>query len=196
MTLRSGGFCAALVVLAQGLAGGCTQQPGTPPAQGLSAFRLPAINLTVGSDPVMTAAASVASNLADPRRMAGRPAIAAQVAAQYEFVTEQLREPRFIGLSPLAQPQMERGRGPLRDTLGIRHDAAPGQAIAQLTALAGALQQGDVAATQRVLGAAPFTLPPGEVLVTLNAMPFVVDAARAASFADQQLNRASPWAID
>jgi hypothetical protein len=178
------------------LAAGCTQEPGTPPAQGLSAFRLPAINLTVGSDPVITASASASSNLADPRRIAGRPAVAAQVVAQYEFVTEQLREPRFVGVSPLAQPQMERGRTALRDTLGLRQDASPGLAIAQLTALAGALQQGNVVEAERVLGAAPFTRPPGEVLATLSAMPFVPDAARAASFTDQQLNRASPWAVD
>lgn len=191
MRVRVSGACLALV-----LAAGCTQEPGTPPAQGLSAFRLPAINLTVGSDPVITASASASSNLADPRRMAGRPAVAAQVVAQYEFVTEQLREPRFVGVSPLAQPQMERGRTALRDTLGLRQDASPGVAIAQLTALAGALQQGNVAEADRVLSTAPFTRPPGEVLATLSAMPFVPDAARAASFADQQLNRASPWAID
>ncbi|WP_291295931.1 hypothetical protein [Elioraea sp.] len=175
---------------------GCTQHPGTPPAQGLSAFRLPAINLTVGSDPVMTASASASSNLGDPRRMAARPAVAAQVVAQYEFVTEQLREPRFVGVSPLAQAQMERGRAALRAVLGIAEAAPPAQVIAQLTALAGALQQGNVAAAERVLAAAPFTRPPGDVLATLSAMPFVPDAARAASFTDQQLNRAGPWAID
>lgn len=191
MRVRVSGACLALV-----LAAGCTQEPGTPPAQGLSAFRLPAINLTVGSDPVITASASASSNLADPRRMAGRPAVAAQVVAQYEFVTEQLREPRFVGVSPLAQPQMERGRTALRDTLGLSQDASPSVAIAQLTALAGALQQGNVAEADRVLSTAPFTRPPGDVLATLSAMPFVPDAARAASFADQQLNRASPWAID
>lgn len=189
--MRTGGGCLAILLVI-----GCTQEPGTPPAQGLSAFRLPAINLTVGSDPVITASAGASSNLADPRRLAGRPAAAAQVAAQYEFVTVQLREPRFIGVSPLAQAQMERGRTALRAVLGIAEAAPPAEVIAQLTALAGALQEGNLVAAERVLAAAPFTRPPGEALATLGAMPFVPDAARAASFTDQQLNRASPWAID
>jgi hypothetical protein len=178
------------VLAAALLAAGCTQTPGTPPEQGLVAFRVPSINLTVGSDPVATAIGSAASYLGDPRsRLAGRPALAAQVAAQYEFVTEALREPRFVGLSPLTQPQMARGRVALRETIGIAADAPPRVAMAQLSALAGALDRGDLAVAQTILEAAPFTRPGREVLQTLAAMPAVPEAARAASFADQQVNR-------
>ncbi len=174
----------------------CTQEPGTPPGQGLAAFRIPGINLTVGSDPVATSLASVSSNLADPSRLAGRPALAAQVVAQYEFVTEALREPRFVGMNPLAQMGMVRGRGPLRDTVGIARNASPSQAMDRMTALAGALGRGDLAAAEQIAGAAPFVRPAGEVIATLSAMPFVPDAARAASFADQQMNRAAPMGVD
>lgn len=175
------------------LAAACTQTPGTPPEQGLVAFRIPAISLTVGSDPVATALASTASHLADPSaRLARRPAVAAQVAAQYEFATEALREPRFVGLSPLAQPQMAAGRVALRRAIGIAADAPPREATAQLSALAGALDRGDLEAAERVLRGPVFVRPPAEVLATLSALPPVPEAARAAAFADQQLNRAVP----
>ncbi|WP_144185539.1 hypothetical protein [Elioraea rosea] len=175
----------------------CTQEPGTPPGQGLSAFRIPGINLTFGSDPVATALASVSSNLADPAsRLAGRPALAAQVVAQYEFATEALREPRFVGLNPLAQIGMVRGRGPLRDAVGLSREASPAVAMNRMTELAGVLGRGDLAAAEGIAGAAPFTRPAGEVIAALSKMPFVPDAARAASFADQQVNRAGPMAVD
>lgn len=193
--MRAARFAAVAALAAMLTA--CTQEPGTPPGQGLSAFRIPGINLTFGSDPVATALASLSSNLADPAsRLAGRPALAAQVVAQYEFVTEALREPRFVGLNPLAQIGMVRGRGPLRDAVGLSREAAPGVAMDRMTELAAALGRGDLVAADRIAGAAPFTRPAGEVIATLSAMPFVPDAARAASFADQQFNRASPMAVD
>jgi hypothetical protein len=192
---RSGRRAAALAAaLATALlAAGCTQTPGTPPEQGLVAFRVPRINLTVGSDPVATAVASAAFHLSDPQsRLVRQPAVAAQVAGQYEFATEALREPRFLGLSPLTQPQMARGRIALREVIGIAADAPPRLAMAQLSALAGALDRGDLVAAQAILEAASFIRPGREVLETLGAMPPVPEAARAASFADQQLSRTVP----
>jgi hypothetical protein len=185
----------ATVLAALALAA-CTQTPGTPPSQGLVAFRLPALNVTFGSDPVVTAVNSLASNLAVPRRMHGQPAVAAQVVGQYEFVTEALREPRFTQLSPLTQLQMERGRPALREAVGIAADAPPRLVIDRMAALAGALDRGDLGAAEAVLRQPLFVRPPAAVFATLEAMPAVPEAARAASFANQQLNQALQMSTD
>jgi hypothetical protein len=187
-TDRAAALLAAL--LAPLLAGACTQTPGTPPERGLVMLSLPGgAGLTLGSDPVATALNGTAFFLADPpARLAGRPAMAAQVAAQYEFATEELRELRFVGLSPLAQPVMAQGRTALRRAIGIAPDAPPRQASAQLAALAGALERGDLAAAEALIIPPVFARPPQAVLATLAAMPAVPEAGRAAGFAQQELS--------
>lgn len=154
-------------------------------------LRLPGgAGLTLGSDPVSTALNGTAFFLADPpSRLAGRPAMAAQVAAQYEFATEELRELRFVGISPLAQPLMAQGRVALRRAIGIAPDAPPRQASAQLAALAGALERGDLAAAEALIVPPVFVRPPAEVLATLSAMPDVAEAGRAAGFAQAEVSR-------
>lgn len=179
----------AVLLVAALLAAACTQTPGTPPERGIVALQFPGGALTLGSDPVATALNGTAFFLADPpARLAGRPAMAAQVAAQYEFATEELRELRFVGVSPLAQPVMAQGRGPLRRVIGIAPDAPPRQASAQLAALAGALERGDLAAAEALIVPPIFIRPPAEVLATLAAMPAVPEAGRAAGFAQQELS--------
>lgn len=168
----------------------CTQTPGTPPSQGIRYLEPSTFAAPVGTDPVLTSVMSASSYLADPRaRLAGRPALAAQVAAQYEFATVALKEPRFIGFSPLMQIQMDQGRVALRDTLGIRQDAPTEAVIEQLTRAAGALRQGDTAAAEAAVTGGSFVRPAATVLATLQAFPDVPQAGRAASFAEQQLNR-------
>ncbi|WP_291295932.1 hypothetical protein [Elioraea sp.] len=173
----------------------CTQAPGTQPAQGITygpvnVNQAPAFGVPFGTDPVLTSVMSASSFYADPRsRLAGRPALAAQVAAQYEFATVALREPRFIDFSPLTQIQMDAGRIALRDTLGIRQDAPSEAVITQLTQAAGALGRGDAAAAETAVTGGSFTRPAATVLATLQAMPEVPAAGRAASFAEQQFNR-------
>lgn len=197
MRQRSGSALLAGALLAPLLLTACQQPPGAPPSGGLRAFTIPRINLTVGTDPVVTAVTLAASNLAEPgARLGGRPALAAQTVAQYEFATIALNEPRFIGVNPMTQPQMARGRVALRKAVGIAPDAPPRQVIDAMTELAGALDRGNLEAAGRVLQGGAFVRPAREVLATLDRMPPVPDAARAIAFADQQLNRASPMGMD
>jgi hypothetical protein len=192
---RIGFIAAATLGLAALVQTGCTQAPGTPPSQGITygpvnVNQAPEFGVPIGTDPVLTSIMSASSYYADPRsRLAGRPALAAQVAAQYEFATVALREPRFIGFSPLTQLQMDAGRIALRDTLGIRQDAPSQAVIAQLTQAAGALGRGDTAAAETAVTGGSFTRPAATVLATLQAMPEVPAAGRAASFAEQEFNR-------
>lgn len=168
----------------------CTQTPGTPPSEGLRFAQGPAFSVPIGSDPVMTSVLSASSFLGDPpRRLGGRPALAAQVAAQFEFATEALREPRFVGYSPLMQIQMVQGRAALRETIGIAQDAAPELVVERLTALAGALQRADTVAAEQLATVAPFVRPAAEVLATLRQMPPVPAANWAALFAERELTR-------
>jgi hypothetical protein len=181
----------SLFLAALGLAA-CTQPPGTPPAQGIAYLPPPQFDFGVPltTDPVLTSVMSASSYLADPpARLGGNPALAAQVAAQYEYAAVALREPRFIGYSPLMQLRMDKGRTALRETLGIAQDAPPDLVVGQLTRLAGALGRGDAAAAEAAASGRPFVKPVPAILATLAAMPPVPDAGIAASFAEQQLNR-------
>ncbi|MCU0985709.1 MAG: hypothetical protein MUC89_12320 [Acetobacteraceae bacterium] len=180
----------SLVLATLGLAA-CTQTPGTPPAQGVAYLPPPQFEFGVPltSDPVLTSVMSASSYLADPpSRLAGNPALAAQVAAQYEYATVALREPRFIGYSPLMQLRMDSGRLALRESLGIAPDAPPDLVVGQLTRLAGALGRGDTAGAEAAASGPLFVKPAPVVLATFSAMPRVPAASIAASFAEQQLN--------
>ena len=144
---------------------------------------------TIG-DPVRTSVQWAAAYLADPpSRLAGNPALAAQVAAQYEHATVGLKEMRFFGYSPLMQIRMDQGRTALRESLGIAPDAPPELVIDQLSQIAVALRRGDTAAAERLASAPVFAKPGPQVVATLAAMPRVPAAGVAAGFAESQLNR-------
>jgi hypothetical protein len=144
---------------------------------------------TIG-DPVRTSVQWASAYLADPPgRLGGNPALAAQVAAQYEHATVGLRELRFSGYSPLMQIRMDQGRTALRESLGIAADAPPELVIDQLSQLAVALRRGDTVAAERIASSPAFAKPSATVLATLSAMPRIPAAGVAAGFADSQLNR-------
>lgn len=169
---------------------GCVQTPGTPPEAGIQLFNVGRFSLPIGTDPVGTSVMVSASYLADPgSRLAGRPALAAQTVAQYEFATVALNDPRFVGLSPLTQPMMARGRTALREAIGIRPDAPPPVVIEGLTQVAGALQRDDRAAAEAAMARIPLTRPPGQALEVFSAFPFVREANHASAFALMELNR-------
>jgi hypothetical protein len=170
----------------------CAQPQSVVPAAGPGYLQPPTLAFPASTmgDPVRVSVQWAAAYLADPPgRLAGNPALAAQVAAQYEHATVGLRELRFSGFSPLMQLQMDQGRTALRDTLGIRADAAPELVIDQLSQIAVSLQRGDTAAAERFAASTAFAKPGTEVLATLAAMPRVPAAGRAAIFAENQLNR-------
>jgi len=176
---------AALALLAA-----CAQTPGTPPEAGLRLPDTALFSIPIGTEPVATSVQIAAAHLADPpRRLAGRPALAAQTLAQYEFATVGLNDLRFVALSPLTQILMAQGRVALREAIGIRTDAPPGPVIEGLTQAAAALRRDDTAAAEAALARLPLTRSPAEVLATLRALPYVREANWAASFAAQELSR-------
>lgn len=182
----------ALIALATlGLAA-CAQPQSVVPEAGPGYLQPPTLVFpasTIG-DPVRTSVQWAAAYLADPPgRLAGNPALAAQVAAQYEHATVGLRELRFFGYSPLMQIRMDQGRTALRESLGIAPAAPPEQVIDQLSQIAVALRRGDTGAAERLASSPVFAKPAPEVLATLAAMPRVPAAGVAAGFADSQLNR-------
>lgn len=124
-----------------------------------------------------------------PRRLADRPALAAQTVAQFEYATVALNDLRFVELSPLTQIKMVEGRRALREALGIRQDAQPEQVISRFVEAAGAFRRGDLAAAEAALAALPLTRTPSEVAGIFRAMPYVPEANWAASFAQEQLGR-------
>jgi hypothetical protein len=180
----------ALAALALPLLVGCTQTPGTPPSAGIPLLDLRVLAIPITSDPVVTSVQQASAMFADPpRRLAGRPALAAQTIAQFEYATVALNELRFFDLNPLTQIKMVQGRHALREVLGVRQDAPPEQVITRFTEAAGAFARGDTAAAEAALAALPLTRPPAEIVATVRNMPYVPAANWAASFAEQELRR-------
>ncbi|WP_157967108.1 hypothetical protein [Elioraea thermophila] len=177
-------LCVMPVVL---LVSACVQAPGTPPERGLVYGDLFGVAIT--TDPVATSVASASYYLRSPGALTARPALAAQVVAQYEFAALELEGLRFVGVNPLSQILMRQGRAELRAILGVRPDAPPEAVIRSLVAAAGALARQDRAAAEAAIAPTVFVKPPAEVLVLLDDMPAAVQAGRAAAFAEAQLNR-------
>jgi hypothetical protein len=182
----------ASVLAALGLAA-CTQAPGTPPERGIG-FLPPSLSadmgVSFGSNPVYTAIYSASSYYADaPGRLGGNPALAAQVAAQYEYAAAELKELRFVGLSPLTTISMDWGRDELRDALGVRRDAPTRPVVEGFVRAARALREGDRPAAEAALTGPVFDRPAPMILATLEQMPPVPKARRGAAAAEADLNR-------
>lgn len=171
----------------------CTQVPGTPPERGIG-FLPPSLGaemgVSFGSNPVYTAISSASAYFADaPGRLGGNPALAAQVAAQYEYAAAELKELRFVGLSPLTTIGMDWGRDELRDVLGVRRDAPTRPVVEGLVRAARALREGDRPAAEAALSTPVFERPAPTILATLAQMPPVPKAGRGAAAAEADLNR-------
>jgi hypothetical protein len=182
----------AIAVATLGLAA-CTQVPGTPPERGIG-FLPPSLSsemgISFGSNPVHTAIYSASSYYADaPGRLGGNPALAAQVAAQYEYAAAELKELRFVGLSPLTTIRMDWGRDELRDVLGVRRDAPTRPVVEGLVRAARALREGDRPAAEAALTGPVFVRPAPMILATLAQMPPVPKARHGAAAAEADLNR-------
>jgi hypothetical protein len=189
---RPNRIASALAVL--GLAA-CTQVPGTPPERGIGILP-PSISsemgVSFGSNPVYTAIYSASSYYADaPGRLGGNPALAAQVAAQYEYAAAELKELRFVGLSPLTTISMDWGRDELRDVLGVRRDAPTRPVVEGFVRAARALREGDRPAAEAALTGPVFERPAPTILATLAQMPPVPKARLGAAAAEADLNRPS-----
>lgn len=179
---RLGSLAAVLL-----FAAACTQMPGTPPDRGLAYGDLFGIAIT--TDPVATSVASTSYYLRSPGALAGRPALASQVVAQYEFAAAELEGLRYVGISPLTQMLMRQGREEVRGILGVRADAPPEAVIRALVAAAGALAREDRAGAEAAISPTVFSKSQAEVLTLLAELPPTVQAGRAAAFTEAQLNR-------
>jgi hypothetical protein len=175
------------------LVAGCTQVPGTPPERGIGLLP-PSLAADMGIaltvDPVSVAVATAAAYYANaPRRLGGHPALAAQVAAQYEYAAAELKGIKYVGLSPLTTIQMDWGREELRQVLGVRRDAPTRAVVESFVGAARALRAGDRAAAEAALTGPIFEQPAPMILATLEQMPPVPKAGRAALAAEVDLNR-------
>ncbi|MDO9712403.1 hypothetical protein [Paracraurococcus lichenis] len=139
-------------------AAGCAEMRQAPPP-----MPVPLQAVTPGTaDPIRGAIDAMAPALAySARGLAGRPAEAAQAAAQLEFVTAALpRDPRYAPVPEAVRRDLLLARAELRDALGVAEDAPPETVVRSLLAAAAALRARNEARAAAALPA-PMFLPGG-----------------------------------
>lgn len=139
--------------------------------------------------PSRQAVLATAYAFGDTRRLAGRPAEAARVSAQLEWMAVALpQDPWWTAAVPTLFFQLRDGRSEMRSTLGLAPDAAPGAVTQGLADAAAALDAGSRSGAVAAL--APVAPAGGEaVLARLEALPPMPRAAVAASAAQQEMTR-------
>lgn len=179
--------CGALLLLT--LATGCAEMKAemkqAPPA-------IPIAALAPGSaDGVRGSIEAMAPAFADRARgLAGRPAEAAQAAAQLEFVTAAIpRDPRYAPIPEGVRRDLLLARQELRDALGVAEDAPPERVVPALLAAASALRAGDQARAAAALPAPTFLPGGARSVVRLGELGPLPQAAIAASQAQQAVAR-------
>ena len=157
---------------------GCSAAPGTPWLGGFG-------------DPVRGAALRAPSTLGDTSRWTGRPAEAAEAAAELEFlVNEFATNPRYApDANPAVPQQLEAARREMRDFLGIAPDASPELVRAALRRAAAALRAGSRARAEAALSGPAFAFGPSATLGRLASMPRLPRTAEAAGAAAAEIDR-------
>lgn len=161
-----------LLLLATAACAQVTQAPPPPPPADLVAGE---------ADPTRAAITAVADAFADRgEHLAGRPAEAAQAAAQLEFIVEDLpRNPRWSAMPDSIRLELLLARSELRDALGVAEAAPPDEVIEALLRAARALRAGDRRAAAAAMPA-PLFRPGGARSVTrlgeLGPLPQVANA--------------------
>jgi hypothetical protein len=158
----------ALLALALATAlGACAES--RPPAE---TARLPNDAIIGAGDPLRSAAASVSTAFASPRRLAGRPADAARNIAEMEFLMVELpNSPQLSRQWPTLAAQFAAARPEWRGAVGIAPDAAPQAVIDALFGAGRALDAGDPAAAARLLPQAIFPAGGQATLARLADLP-------------------------
>jgi hypothetical protein len=157
----SAGLLALLV-----LAAGCAEVTRPPPAP-------PPADLVAGApDPARAAIAAAASAFADRGAgLAGRPAAAAQAAAQLEYAAEAFNtDPRWAAMPEGVRREMLLAREELRDAIGLDGAAPSRTAVSALLAAARALRAGDRGRAAAALPP-PLFRPGGEASIARLADP-------------------------
>jgi hypothetical protein len=127
---------------------------------------------------------------ADPQRLAGRPAEAAQAISEAEFLAIDLStNQRWTEMVPLVQVAFLQARPEWRGALGIAPEAQPQAVIDAMTRVRLGLGAGDAAAAAAAL--APPLIAPGGApsFARLSALPPLPQTAWAAARAQDELWR-------
>lgn len=157
---------------------GCAGRPGAPYLGGIG-------------DPVRGAALHAPSTLGDTSRWAGRPAEAAEAAAQLEFLTDEFAtNPRYAPeANPAVLQRLEFARREMREFLGVSRDAPPQLVMAGLRRAAAALRAGSRAGAEAALSGPAFAYGPAATLGRLSSMPRLPRTSEAAGGVAAELDR-------
>ncbi len=174
----SGALALLPPLLAALLLVGCSAAPGTPWLGGIG-------------DPVRGAALRAPSTLGDTSRWAGRPAEAAEAAAELEFLASEFAtNPRYAPeANPAVAQQLEAARREMRDFLGVAPDAAPDLVRAALRRAAASLRAGSRAGAEAALSGPTFAYGPSATLGRLASMPRLPRTAEAAGGVAAEMDR-------
>ena len=171
-------------LFAMGLVAGCTNRPPPPVAV------LPVDPGNPLVDPARQAIIHTAYAFADPQRLAGRPAEAAQAISEAEFLAIDLStNQRWAEMLPLVQIAFLQARPEWRGALGIDTAAEPQAVINAMTRLRLGLGAQDEAAALAALQP-PVIAPGGRAsFERLGALPPLPQTAWAAARAQNELWR-------
>ena len=176
-----------------GLLSACTSLPPPPVAV------LPdASGGLIALDPARQAILRTSSILGSPRSLAGRPAEAARIISELEFLAVEFRwNTRWAEFSPLVALAFEQARPEWRGAIGIDAAAAPQEVIDAMTMVRSAHASRDAADALRP----PLVTPGGQdALARLAALPPLPQAAQAARMAETELwrmnRRGMGWRAD
>ncbi|MCB4822914.1 hypothetical protein [Roseicella aerolata] len=164
---------------------GCAEMRQAPPVA-------PPAALAPGTaDPVRGAIEALAPAFADRgRALAGRPAEAAQAAAQLEYVTTAIpRDQRYAPIPEPVRRELLLAREEMRDALGVAEDAPPERVVPALLTAAAALRAGNAARAAAALPA-PLFRPGGQRSVArLGDLGPLPQGAIATALAAQEVAR-------
>lgn len=171
---------ALAALLALGACGGAVTPPVMLPPEATAGF----------TDPARQAIINTAYGFGHPAELGGRPADAAALIGQAEFLTVELvTGQRWIGFAPRVAQGFDAARQEWRQALGIAPEAPPQAVVNALFAARGALLAGDRRTAAAAL--APPTFPGGGegAVQRLAALPPLPLAARAAAEAESEIWR-------
>jgi hypothetical protein len=144
--------------------------------------RQPNSDYAKSNDSFYTALTTARENLSNMAEYRGRPAQAARVLGQFEFITAELEDkPDRIVLPASVQPQLDSGQQEIRTTLGIASDTPPRQVAAALNRFAAAFDAGQQQDAIQALAQPFFTRGPQGTYDTLNNLPPLPAVETAAS---------------
>ncbi|WP_431269791.1 hypothetical protein [Dankookia sp. P2] len=173
------------VLLLVVLAAGCAEMRQAPRP-------IPTAALAPNSaDSVRGAIEAMAPAFADrARALAGRPAEAAQAAAQLEFVTAAIpRDPRYAPIPEGVRRELLLARQELRDALGTDDAATPEAVVPALVAAAAALRAGDQSRAAQALSAPTFRPGGARSIVRLGELGPLPQADNASAMVQREVAR-------